>query len=98
MDITPQKISLEVLMTELKNMGEKNEDIRKSVERLDHNVKESLRRIEEKMEEKYATKFEVNTAIEMLKTDINPIKNVIYGLVGIILVAFMGAVFALVFK
>ena len=69
-----QPVSLNAVMRELEIITDNIHDIRASI------VK-----IEERMEEKYVSKVEFE-----------PIKNIVYGLVGTILLAFIGAVISLV--
>lgn len=50
----------------------------------------SVTKIETRMEEKYVSKAE-------FLAELNPIKKIAYGLVGIVLIAFAGALVSLVF-
>ena len=50
-------------------------------------IKESLRKIEEQLERDFVTRAEFN-----------PVRTIVYGMVGIILVAVIGALIALVLK
>ena len=50
-------------------------------------IKESLRKIEERLEQYY-----------VIKSEFTPVRTIVYGMVGIILVAVIGALIALVLK
>lgn len=98
MDTNTRDLSLDVIVTHIEHMSKQNEDMKESVDGLHKDMKEGFEKIEKKMEDKYATKFEVQSAIKLLENDLGPTKNIVYGLVAIISGSVVVALITLVMK
>jgi len=98
MDTNTRELSLDVIVTHIENMAKQNEDMKESVDGLRKDMKQGFERIDKKMEDKYATKFEVQSAIKLLENDLVPTKNIVYGLVAIISGSVVVALVTLVMK
>lgn len=98
MDTNTRELSLDVIVTHIEHMAKQNEDMKESVDGLRQDMKQGFERIDKKMEDKYATKFEVQSAIKLLENDLVPTKNIVYGLVAIITGSFIVAVVSLIMK
>lgn len=98
MDTNTRDLSLDVVITQIEHMAKQNEEMKASVDGLRKDTKEGFEKIDKKMEEKYATKFEVQSAIKLLENDLGPTKNIVYGLVAIIAGSVVVALVTLVMK
>lgn len=94
-------VSLAVVMNELGHIRQQGEQTKDAMDKLASNTAMAFDRIEakmEKMEDKYATKAEVDAAIQLIKNDITPTKNAVNAAIGLIVLTVFGALIALVLK